>query len=144
MQTGVDRIVENLGGSPEKNKTGVDKILEILENGGGGGSSLPEYDSGDAGKVLSVNSAGNGVEWKTPISGKCTLTETGLAESYNDLLLMLSKGYIPYYQDTAGNLWLCTACNIDEDGIMFRKNTDIPLNQYFFYEDSPDDPLLFD
>lgn len=60
MQTGVDRIVENLGGAPEKNKTGVDKILEILENGGGGGGGLPEVTSADEGKVLAVNSSG---EW---------------------------------------------------------------------------------
>ena len=61
MQTGVDRIVENLGGTPEKNKTGVDKILEILESGGGGGgSSLPEVTSADEGKVLAVNASG---EW---------------------------------------------------------------------------------
>ena len=60
MQTGVDRIVENLGGTPEKNKTGLDKILEILESGGGGGGGLPEVTSSDEGKVLAVNASG---EW---------------------------------------------------------------------------------
>ena len=31
---------------------------------GGGGSDLPEYGASDAGKVLSVNEDGDGVEWK--------------------------------------------------------------------------------
>lgn len=31
--------------------------------GGGSGSDLPEYSESDAGKVLTVNESGNGVEW---------------------------------------------------------------------------------
>lgn len=54
MKTGVDKILQQMGGSPEKNKTGVDKILEILENGGGGGGGLPEVTSADNGDVLAV------------------------------------------------------------------------------------------
>lgn len=67
MSTGVDKILQQMGGSPEKNKTGVDKILEILENGGGGG--LPEYTSADAGKVLTVNEDSDGVEWEAAGGG---------------------------------------------------------------------------
>lgn len=53
MDTGVNSILRQLGGTPDKNKTGVDQIVEILENGGGVGG-LPEVDSTDNGKVLTV------------------------------------------------------------------------------------------
>lgn len=39
---------------------------------------LPEIGSGDAGKVLTVNSGHNGVEWKTP--GGTALEETGTVD----------------------------------------------------------------
>ena len=55
MATGVDKILRQLGGTPDKNKTGVDQIVEILENGGGGGGAgLPSVDGSDNGKVLTV------------------------------------------------------------------------------------------
>lgn len=90
MQTGVDRIVENLGGTPEKNKTGVDKILEILENGGGGGSSLPEVTSSDEGKVLAVNASG---EWTAELKAIYFSSPTGNI-SYNIAKDYLTKGII--------------------------------------------------
>jgi len=55
MDTGVNEILRQLGGTPDKNKTGVDQIVEILENGGGGGGAgLPSVDGSDNGKVLTV------------------------------------------------------------------------------------------
>ena len=91
MQTGVDRIVENLGGTPEKNKTGVDKILEILESGGGGGgSSLPEVTSSDEGKVLAVNASG---EWTAELKAIYFSSPTGNI-SYNIAKDYLTKGII--------------------------------------------------
>lgn len=36
---------------------------DMIGSGGGGGSDLPEYDIGDAGKVLTVNDEGQ-LEWK--------------------------------------------------------------------------------
>ena len=54
MKTGVNKILEQLGAEAGKNQTGVDKIVEILENGGGGGSSLPTYTDADIGKVLTL------------------------------------------------------------------------------------------
>ena len=38
-------------------------------SGGGGGSDLPAIESGDAGKVLTVNEGETGTEWATPSGG---------------------------------------------------------------------------
>lgn len=45
-----------------------DGTLGTMEDAGGGGSDLPEYDSGDAGKVLGVDDEGL-LEWKTLPAG---------------------------------------------------------------------------
>lgn len=37
-------------------------IDDVIQNGGGGGNELPDYDSSDAGKVLSVDNSGE-LEW---------------------------------------------------------------------------------
>ena len=73
MATGVDKILRQLGGTPDKNKTGVDQIVEILENGGGGG--------GGGGLLQVVNTA----------PGEYTLGDI----SYNDVRALLAKGIVP-------------------------------------------------
>lgn len=112
----------------------IDQIIQLVP--------VPSPAAADTGKVLTANNGA--VEWKTPVSGKCTLTETGLAESYNDLLSMLSKGFIPFYKDSDGYLWLCSSCDVEGEGIIFKKNVDANANRVFIYEESPDDPLIFD
>lgn len=87
---------------------------------------------------------GGGGELNSPISGKCTLTKTGLAESYNDLLSMLSKGFIPFYKYPDGFIWICSSCDVEGEGIIFKRISDNNVNKIFVYEDSPDDPLIFD
>lgn len=69
-----------------------------VANGTGGGTTLPDYSS-SAGKVLTVNSTGTGLEWDTPASGGgssylaynpssdtrffCIATGTGVTASLN-------------------------------------------------------------
>lgn len=81
MSTGVDKILQQMGGSPEKNKTGVDKILEILENGGGGGGGLPEYTSADIGKVMTVVE-GEAAEQTVIPEQEVTLVQDGYVYAY--------------------------------------------------------------
>lgn len=71
-----------------------------------GGSTLPEYTSADAGKALSVNSAGNGVEWAN-IGGydaviSLTFDEDGIVDGgeyvsggYNSIISAIRSGKIP-------------------------------------------------
>ena len=81
MSTGVDKILQQMGGSPEKNKTGVDKILEILESGGGG-SSLPSYTSADIGKVLTVVEGESAEQTVIPEQTHTLDASGGMAEYY--------------------------------------------------------------
>ena len=82
MKTGVTKIIEQLGGDPPaKNQTGVDKILEILENGGGGGG-LPSYTDADEGKVLGLAEGSPTEQTVIPEQSVTLTTESGSAAYY--------------------------------------------------------------
>lgn len=75
------------------NETELDLPPRSGSGGGSGGDSdLPTYDSGDAGKVLAVNSGGTGTEWSD-------ISEIFIIEvSDTDSGMVLNKTYTEIHQ----------------------------------------------
>lgn len=64
------------------------------------GSDLPPIESGDAGKVLTVNAGETGAEWATP-SGGASLSGSFIITPPDSRLLPLAKGTVNFYAQTS-------------------------------------------
>lgn len=78
-------------------------------------------------------------------SGLCVLTDGTLDKSYNDLLGMVNSGIIPFIYHSNGYLYLLSSCDINEDGISFKENSQAGSSLLFYAPDGdPDANLLLD
>ena len=121
------------------------------------GKTLPAVTSADEGKVLAVDSSG---EWaaEMPSGDKvyfCTSTESGLAETYNDLLTKLNNGISVFvfgsWTDSDGSYHQClmltklfyeTGQNTYTAIFCGASTGDMVL--HYYVADSDETPLIFD
>ena len=101
----------------------------------------------DQGEAISFRNQDTGNEYVGgggTISGLCTLTDGTLDKSYNDLLSMINAGVIPFIFYT-GFVYILGSCDIDGDGISFRRNSPQEAALYFAAPDGdPDANLILD